>query len=231
METTLCVARGERRVPVICRSKRIKNVHLRVYPDGRVLLSMPVRTDSVWIRTFLEAKSDWIFRTLDRYARAGKPEEGAVRLFGRLRTLRVERGRSGAALGEDALVLTLPDPTAERVRARTDRFVRELALSYFRERTDFFYPRVAALGAPEPSVRVRRMKSMWGNCNATKAAVCFNTVLVCADPECIDYVVVHELTHLLVPGHGKNFYECLARILPDWKQRRARLNRLYAKYL
>ena len=231
METTLCVTCGARRAQVLCRFKRIKNVHLRVYPDGRVILSAPARTGLDWIQSYLESKAAWIFRAAEKYGRAEKPEKGVCCLLGTPRRIVAESGPSRTELTPDELRVRLPSPDEAGVMRRVEKFVRERALETFCARVEKWYPVVQARGAPYPEISVRRMKSMWGNCNTAKGTIRFNTVLLCADEACIDYVVLHELTHLLIAGHQENFYRFLAAAMPDWKQRKTRLNRLYSKYL
>lgn len=69
----------------------------------------------------------------------------------------------------------------------------------------------------------RNMKSRWGSCQPSTGRICINVRLALYPPECLEYVVVHELCHLLVNGHGPQFWELMTRVMPDWKQRRAKL--------
>lgn len=80
------------------------------------------------------------------------------------------------------------------------------------------------LGVKAGQLAYRKMKSRWGSCQPSTGRICINTVLALYPPECLEYVVVHELCHLLVPGHGPEFYAIMDRVMPDWKQRRAKLN-------
>jgi predicted metal-dependent hydrolase len=79
--------------------------------------------------------------------------------------------------------------------------------------------------APTPRVRYRRMAKRWGSCSP-KGAVTLNTELGKAPLHCIDYVVVHELCHLLHPHHDQRFHRLLSGILPDWKHRKDRLEQV-----
>ena len=79
------------------------------------------------------------------------------------------------------------------------------------------------LGVKAGKLAYRKMKSRWGSCQPTTGRICINVVLALYPPECLEYVVVHELTHLLVPGHGPEFHAIMDRVMPDWKQRRAKL--------
>lgn len=88
-------------------------------------------------------------------------------------------------------------------------------------------PLVAAwepiLGVKAGKLAYRNMKSRWGSCQPATGRICINVRLALYPPECLEYVVVHELCHLLVSGHGPEFHALMDRVMPDWKQRRAKL--------
>lgn len=88
-------------------------------------------------------------------------------------------------------------------------------------------PLVAAwepvLGVRAGKLAFRNMRSRWGSCQPSTGRICLNVRLALYPPECLEYVVVHELCHLLVPGHGPDFHALMDRFLPDWKERRAKL--------
>lgn len=91
------------------------------------------------------------------------------------------------------------------------------------------YPYYEKLGIPHPSVKFRKMVSMWGNCRPQKALLTFNTALVYADYECIEYVVWHEFTHFLQSNHSEKFYKELSKVCPDWKDKRKKLKGIVLK--
>lgn len=88
-------------------------------------------------------------------------------------------------------------------------------------------PLVAAwepiLGVKAGKLAYRNMKSRWGSCQPATGRICINVRLALYPPECLEYVVVHELCHLLVSGHGPDFRELMTSVMPDWRQRRAKL--------
>ena len=79
------------------------------------------------------------------------------------------------------------------------------------------------LGVKAGKLAYRKMKSRWGSCQPSTGRICINIVLALYPPDCLEYVVVHELAHLLVAGHGPEFHAIMDRVMPDWKQRRAKL--------
>lgn len=80
------------------------------------------------------------------------------------------------------------------------------------------------LGVKAGKLDYRKMKSRWGSCQPATGRICINVVLALYPPECLEYVVVHELCHLLVPGHGPEFHALMDGVMPDWKQRKAKLS-------
>jgi predicted metal-dependent hydrolase len=75
-----------------------------------------------------------------------------------------------------------------------------------------------------PTVTIRVMRSRWGSCNARHKKICLNLRLVKASSECIDYVVMHELAHLIHANHSEAYYLLLSILMPDWKARKKKLN-------
>ena len=80
------------------------------------------------------------------------------------------------------------------------------------------------LGVKVGKLDFRTMKTRWGSCQPETGRICINVVLALYPPECLEYIVVHELCHLLVPGHGPKFHEVMDRVMPDWRERKAKLN-------
>ena len=78
-------------------------------------------------------------------------------------------------------------------------------------------------GVAFPEIQLREMVSRWGSCSPKKGFVTFNTALIAMPVSCIEYVVTHEFTHFLYPNHSKKFYQQLATFMPDWEDRKKRL--------
>ncbi len=91
------------------------------------------------------------------------------------------------------------------------------------------YPYFEKIGVLYPKIKFRKMVSMWGSCRDKQGILTFNTNLMYADRECIEYVVLHEFTHFLVPNHSKKFYEELEKVCPKHKEYRQRLKGIALK--
>lgn len=196
-------------ISVQVQLKTVKRITLRVCsPEGNVRLSAPLHTPQETIRALIVSRLTWIQKHQKRCRALGDASvpKGFVRF-----------------LGQDVPLATLCGHVDERLQraalqARLRRELHDLLQGYLHVWQE-------KLGLQAASWHVRRMTSRWGSCNPTTARLCFNADLIRHAPECIEYVVVHELMHLRVHGHGKAFWHEMSLALPDWKTRRDVLNR------
>jgi hypothetical protein len=213
--------------------KHIKNVHLSVHPPtGRVRIAAPQDMDVKTVRLFALAKLDWIKRQQRKLASQDRepPREFLDReghyLWGRrmmLRVLEVDVPRS-VEVRHSALVLTVHsgDPVSVREHLLS-RFYREHLRA---EATPLIAQWERRLGVNTSALFVQHMKTKWGSCNPHSRAIRLNTELTKKPPECLQYVVVHELSHLLETTHSRRFISLLDKHLPRWRAVRDNLNTL-----
>ena len=186
----------------------MKTMRLRVRSDGSVQLSVPYYTSKTYIRDFIISKQQWIGRIRERFARS--------------------RTDIHRLLPDSAATLagfSLPVPSGAETAAAFEKKWRKAALEDYRKTVDRFFPLVRERTALVPDIRLRKMKSLWGSCNCKTGTLTFNTVLFRAPQRCIDYVVLHELTHYLYRNHDASFYAFIAQHMDDWKERQQYLNR------
>ena len=213
--------------------KRIKNIHLSVYPpNGRVRISAPnwVGLDS--IRLFAVSKLGWIRKQQQKLKEQERetPREYLDReshqVWGRRVLLQIEHDRSGppVELSPGKLVLRVrPDATRERKRAVLDEWYREQVKAAAPE---LIAKWVRSLEVSVAGFFVQKMKTLWGSCNARRHTIRLNAELAKKPPECLEYIVVHELVHLLERSHGPRFVALMDQHLPKWRYFKAELNRL-----
>ena len=105
------------------------------------------------------------------------------------------------------------------------RWWRQTAETVYQEEVDRFYDEVIRkYGIDKPVISIRKMKTLWGSCTPSKSKITLNEYLLKANIRCIQYVVLHELTHLLYPNHNSDFYNFLTVHMPDWKERKKQLD-------
>jgi predicted metal-dependent hydrolase len=213
--------------------KDIKNVHLSVYPPaGRVRISAPSRMNLDTIRVFAIAKLDWIRRQQGklREQKREMPREYLDReshyIWGKRYLLTViEHDQPAAvALKHNRMVLTVRSGTGEAAKeAAVAQWYRDQIKAATLELIAKWEP---LLGVGVKRVFVQQMKTMWGSCNPRRRTIRLNTELSKKPKECLEYIVVHEMVHLLEPTHNARFVALMDQFMPKWKFLRQRLNRL-----
>jgi len=211
--------------------KDIKNLHIGVYPPlGRVRVAAPLRLDDDRVRLAVIQRLPWIkkqrqqLRSADRQTKREMVTGESNYVWGiRHRLKVVERpGRAHIEVDGERLLLYVPVGTDGDARlAVLQRWLRE----QLRQRIP------ALLTQWEPVIErnvakwsIRRMKTKWGSCNRETGHIWLNLELAKKNPTCLEYIVVHEMTHLLERNHGRRFTKLMDKFLPEWRAMRDHLN-------
>jgi predicted metal-dependent hydrolase len=233
MATTLTL--GAITVDVV--KKDIKNIHLSVYPPaGRVRISAPLRMNVETIRLFAVSRLRWIKEQQKQIVgQEREPPRGYVDreshyVWGRRYLLKViEKDESPCiALGHRTMYLRIrPGTSLERKR--------EILDEWYRAQLKAAVPAILAkwepmLGVTVVRVFVQRMKTKWGSCSRTSASIRLNSDLAKKPAEFLEYIVVHEMSHLIEPTHNSRFLDLMDRLMPNWRFYREALNRLPVRH-
>lgn len=228
-QTTLKI--NELEVSVV--RKAIKHLHLGVYPpDGRVRVAAPVHVDDETIRLAVIARWSWIRKQQQRFREQERQSqremvtgESHYFLGRRYRLDLVERPGAPRIRIRNAHTLELavpPGTDAAARRAILDRWYRRQLRALLPELLQKWEP---VIGVKVRELRIKKMKTRWGTCNAEAARIWLNLELVKKPPQCIEYVLVHEMVHLLERSHNERFVAFMDRFLPQWRLLREELNR------
>lgn len=205
-----------------------RTLGIEVHPDGRVLVRAPLDCPEQTIAERVQRRAGWISEQLaefDRYRPRTPPRQyiggESHRYLGRQYRLTLERGDvPRVKLLNGRFVVTTPDLSPDRVKALLQRWYLDRARLVFAEVLETRLTSFRRVEAPR--LLVRSMKTRWGSLSRA-GAMTLNSNLVQAPRSCIDYVVTHELCHIIHHHHDARFYTLLGRILPDWRQRKTRL--------
>lgn len=225
-EESLIVA-GERLAYKLIRSKkRKKSIAMKLNRHGVLQINVPYKTCLSVIEEFIVSKYDWI--AINRKKRDTQKDSAPLSYHdGDLHFYKgvqyplqlISTNLSKVELRNNTIDIYHRKRTS--IKNLLNGWYKHQALVYFKQRTDLFMnnfqlPKVK-------NVKVRKMKARWGSCNS-RAEITYNTLLIKANVECIDYVVIHELCHLVHPNHGKGFYKLQSELNPMWKQHKALLD-------
>ncbi len=205
-------------IPVSVVRKRVKNLNLRVRADGTVTLSIPQHLPLARAREFLDRKGGWIAERVRRnIERRPSPDLAGelpdrIPLWGKLVPRDSVQANSGqAASDRDASGQGAPGQTTIDQAALDELYRTEVlrALPGIVERME------ARIGVHAARWSVRVMKTRWGSCTPKTGAIRINARLAAYPPECLEFVVAHELVHLLEPSHNTRFHALLDEFCPD----------------
>ena len=231
-DTTRIEIRG---IEVEVVRKDIKHLHLGVYPpEGRVRVAAPLRLDDDAVRLAVITRLAWIrrkraeFQGQDRQSRREFVTGESHYFEGRRYRLNVveSTGPTSIRLRDNAWM-------EMRLRSATDRDAREAIMyRWYRARLRERIPEMVAKWEPRIGVtvadwRIRRMKTRWGTCNLEAERIWLNSELAKKPVSCLEYVVVHEMVHLIERGHTERFRRILDRVMPGWPMRLDELNRAH----
>ncbi|ACL72856.1 zinc metalloprotease [Thioalkalivibrio sulfidiphilus HL-EbGr7] len=211
--------------------KDIKHVHLSVYPPtGTVRITAPRRTNIQTLRAFAISKLGWIrdqqkkLREQDRQPPREYLDRESHYLWGRRYLLSVQEADAAPRVSRKHSRILL------QVRPGADVETRDAVMNqWYREQIRAVAPGLIAKWEPVMGVKVsryyvQRMKTQWGSCNPNAATIRLNSELAKKPRECLEYIIVHEMVHLLERNHTERFRALMDRFLPHWQHARKRLN-------
>jgi predicted metal-dependent hydrolase len=218
--------------------KLIKNIHLGVYPpSGRVRLAVPLRTPDNVIRLFIISKMSWIKRQKSRF---DKQERQGKRDY--------VSGESHYFLGNRYRLNLVHSDSIQKVEVQRRSFInlyikphlctaeREKMMNAFYRRQLRKYAIIFVekwqkiIGVRVKEVRIKKMKTRWGTCTPKDGRVWINLELAKKPLHCIEYIIVHELIHLLEEDHTECFDKIIEGFLPKWRHSKDELNQSVLGY-
>lgn len=224
-------------ITVAVVQKDIKNVHLSVYPPaGKVRISAPLRMKAETIRVFAASKLSWIkeqqqkITSQDRESPREYIDRESHYLWGRRYLLKIVDRESPpqVQLRHNKMILQVrPETRAERRQEILDEWYRAQLRTAVQPLIAKWEP---MMGVQVERVFVQRMKTKWGSCSRSSASIRLNTDLAKKPPECLEYILVHEMVHILEPTHNARFVDLMDRLMPNWRFYRQVLNRLPVRH-
>lgn len=208
-----------------------KTLGICVHPDGRVEVKAPMEASLEQIRSHVHRRAPWIYKQQRYFDSLGihTPERryvsGESHLYlGRQYMLRVIDGERNEVHYKGNIL---------EVECRHRKYVRTLLMTWYRQRAEIKFreyatpliARFGRYGVQPTGITLKEMETRWGSCTAS-GQILLNPRLIGAPRICIEYVILHELCHLVYHNHTKAFYELLTHEMPDWKKWKMKLERL-----
>lgn len=219
-------------IPVEVEKKQIKNIYLRIKaPRGDVYISVPHQVDDKAVEKFITERMEWICKHREAYLK--KPQQKELQyiageilyIWGEAVTLdaiTISHGISKAIDTGDRLTLYIQKNSTVEQR-------KKIVNNWYREHLKIVIPELIRKWEPVIGVHVedwniKDMKTRWGTCNVVNKKIWISLQLAKKSPEHVEYVVVHELVHLLEASHNERFKNLMSHFLPEWAKRKKELN-------
>ncbi len=217
--------------------KDIKNIHLSVLPPlGKVRVSAPLKMNLDTIRVFTISKLRWIRKQQKQFAEQ-KRETKRRYVSGESHYLKGERyllnvierkGKQEVKLKFNNIELyALPNATVESKARIMEKWYRSILSEYIEVFVDKWENKI---GVNCLNSKIRKMRTLWGSCNKDKQTITLNLELSKKPIECLEYIIVHELIHLIEYSHNQRFISLMDKHMSDWRSRRDLLNRLPVRH-
>lgn len=206
--------------------KKVKKLNLRVSLTGKVVLTCPKLTPQFVISKFLEEKTDWISQNLEKFQTLNnkynpKFETGEKHLlFGKEYQLKIQNVRSkkpSIFIYQDSkIIFNINEKISLKTKEKhLNGFYAQELEKYTRK---IFEKYESLLGVEKEKLIIKKMKGKWGYCIKSKKVIGLNTELAKKESNFIEYVVLHELCHLIENNHGPKFKNLLYKYMPEWKK-------------
>lgn len=237
MDEPYSIAFGSETIFFNVKFSRRKSLAINVLPGGEVDLAAPNNVPIDKLKEKVKKKAAWILRQKWHFAsyNAVFPKRHYVsgethRYLGKQYRLKIiETAPNGVKLiGAYLIVATKEKNNPKRIKSLLDSWYRERAKLRFPLVLSNCYKHLQKLGIPHPVLEIKTMEKRWGSCTSV-GKMTLNLELIKAPVPCIEYVITHELCHLKQHHHGKEFFEILNRVMPDWEKRKLRLEKLMSE--
>lgn len=221
---------GEK-ITFFVQRKNVKNINLKVNIDKKVTISIPMKMKIEEAKEFIRNKAKWIKKQQDFYDSFAEQKENIT----------FENGETVYLLGKQYKMKLISDKNNEikinnryieihikekyfdnkkYIKKYYDKWLKEFAMEIFIEAMNKYQKSLKKYDIEVPKVEIRQMKSRWGSCLPFNNKIILNLNLIKTPMCCIEYVILHELSHFKHHNHSKNFYNFITLFMPDWKERK-----------
>ncbi len=214
------------------KSRRRRSIALTIDEQG-LRVSAPWEAGTGAIEAMLHKHAAWVLGKLAEWGQRRPPprlwRDGEIlMLLGQPLQLRLAAGRLAIRLeGNHVIAGSASAQDADEMRKTVTGWLKQQALQCFRERVAYFHP---LLKVSEPEIRLSNARTRWGSCHIN-GRICLNWRLIQMPLRLVDYVVAHELAHLVEMNHSPRFWKTVSRIVPDYEARRAEIRAESHRYM
>lgn len=213
--------------------KHTKTIKYKVYPDLSIKVIVPESISKSELQNRLLKRANWIKKSLKFYSRNHDKKKSefnsgsTIYYLGKQYRLKIiDSSEKVIKLIGKFLVVNVKNKDIERIEILIDEWYRSHAILYFNKVVCKSLAKLSKYGIKQPTIFIRKMKTRWGSCTQKKNKIIINSNLIKESSQCIEYVIMHELCHLKYQNHDNKFYTFISIVMPDWRVRKKKLEKL-----
>jgi hypothetical protein len=226
---------GKKRIYFELEHRSRKSLAITVYPDLSVKVVAPPSATLERVKSKVKKRASWIQKQklyFEDFLPASPPKKyisgETFRYLGRQYRLKVFKSKREEVKlkGKYITVYTANKNNTTKVRKLLNAWYRDHARRRFEDRIKALLPKLKKHKPKQPTLQLKKMAKRWGSCSVN-GKILLNPELIKTPSQCIDYVIMHELCHLVIPNHSPSYYKLLKKMVPDWEEVRSKLNILF----
>ena len=198
--------------PIKIIRKRNKNTYIRIR-EGEIIITTTLFMTTTKILKLLQENKATIEKMIEKEAKKHAKENDFF-LLGKKYEVIIKKEKKEVEIEEDSIY----SPSIEQLDQAIQKYSREL----FQKHLQYYYA-LFEEKIPSPNLKIRKMKTRWGVCNTKNYNITLNSELIKYEIECLDYVIIHELSHFIEPNHSTNFWKIVSKYCPNYKEIRKKL--------
>lgn len=237
MEQETVEVNGEK-IMFFIQRKKIKNIILKVNIDSKIIMSIPIRMSIKKSKEFVKLKINWIKKQQNFYGKLARRKESinfnngeVLYLLGKAYEIKIRKGKNNEIkLNDKYIEIQIKEKyinDTKYIKQYYNKWLKTYSLDIIKKKVEEYQDKLKKYEIKLPTIEIRNMKSRWGSCYFLRNKIVFSLNLIKTPIFCIEYVVLHELSHFKYHNHSKDFYNFISIFMPDWKKRRKMLNEEY----
>ena len=219
-------------VDVSIYKKPIKNFYLKIFKNNDIRLSVPEKTNMKKVYSFIDNKKLWINKHVLKVVNNNKNaikenfcNGGYVYILGRKYNINVYKDKKNKIEIKDLnLIFYSKYRNTNYLYKQYSKYLKEKSFLFFQEKLNKYYSIFKKYNIQKPILNVRKMRTKWGNCNIKSNKIVLNISLFKTSVGCIEYIMLHELAHLIYLRHNEYFYKFLNLHMPEWEKYKKQLD-------
>ncbi len=227
-----------KKIKIDIQRKNVKNLNLSIFPGCNIRLNVPMNASDEYINDFLSRKENWIkskiqlLETAKQYDLVDKKIKNgtSIKILGHQYEIILKKtSKNDIKKTNDKIIIQYKNNVSHE--KLLNNFLNHEAKLLYEKLLDDLYSIIGKYGVIKPVLKIRKMKARWGSYSRDNNTILVNKELYSASLDCIKYVIIHELTHVLYYNHSKEFYKFLSIHCPDWESCKAKLDYEFVREL